>query len=152
MKKKSLSYAFWELEYNKKVFHNLRQLSSKIWTHDVFWSWSSLQKQLYAERFEMLKRTPVSFLKTTKVPKVNPLPHNPYFWRSQETSFYKTLWEKKKMLLTSIASFSHNVFYPSQNKFQIFCHFYFVVWKMLVLGGFFFQILDYVMGFPRSMG
>ena len=29
-----------------------------------------------------------------------------------------TLWEKEKMLVTSIFSFSHNVFYPSKNKVQ----------------------------------
>ena len=32
----------------------------------------------------------------------------------------KTLWEKEKMLETSIFSFSHNIFYPLQNKFQFF--------------------------------
>ena len=31
------------------------------------------------------------------------------------------------MLVTSISSFFHNVFYPSQNKFHIFIHVYFVV-------------------------
>ena len=33
------------------------------------------------------------------------------------------------MLVTSIFSFSQNVFYPSQNKFQFFNHIYFVVCK-----------------------
>ena len=28
-----------------------------------------------------------------------------------------TLWEKERMLVTSIFSFSHNVFYPSQQRF-----------------------------------
>ena len=32
---------------------------------------------------------------------------------------FKTLWEKEKMLVTSIFSFSHNVFYPYRNKLQI---------------------------------
>ena len=27
-------------------------------------------------------------------------------------TFLKTLWEEEKMLVTSISSFSHNVFYP----------------------------------------
>ena len=31
------------------------------------------------------------------------------------------------MLLTSIFSFSHNVFYPFQKKFPFFCHIYFVI-------------------------
>ena len=39
-------------------------------------------------------------------------------------SLLKTLWEKEEMLVTSIFSFSHNVFYPSQNKFQFFSHIY----------------------------
>ena len=32
-------------------------------------------------------------------------------------SLLKTLWEKEKMLVTSIFSFSHNVFYPSKKEF-----------------------------------
>ena len=34
----------------------------------------------------------------------------------------KTLWEKEKMLETSIFSFSHNVFDPSQTKIEFFFH------------------------------
>ena len=39
----------------------------------------------------------------------------------------KTFWEKEKMLVTSIFSFSQSVFYPSQNQFQILSHTYFIV-------------------------
>ena len=46
----------------------------------------------------------------------------------------KTLWEKEKMLVTSIFSFSHNVFYPSQNKLQLFNYIYFVVCKCFQFG------------------
>jgi hypothetical protein len=35
--------------------------------------------------------------------------------------------EKQKMLVTSIFSFSHSVFYPSYNKLQFFSHVYYVV-------------------------
>ena len=42
---------------------------------------------------------------------------------------FETLWKKEKMLVTSIFSFSHNVFYPSLNKYQFFCHIYYVVCK-----------------------
>ena len=38
------------------------------------------------------------------------------------------------MLVTSIFSFSHNVFYPTQNKFQFFSHIYFVVCKCFQFG------------------
>ena len=48
---------------------------------------------------------------------INPLPHNPNFQQPWEKSLLKTLWEKEKMLVTSIFSFSHNVFHSSQNKF-----------------------------------
>ena len=44
-------------------------------------------------------------------------------------SLLKTLWGKEKMLVSSIFSFSHNVFNIFQNKFQIFIHIYFVVCK-----------------------
>ena len=37
----------------------------------------------------------------------------------------KTLWEKEKMLVTSIFFFSHNVFYASQDKFQLLRNIYF---------------------------
>ena len=47
------------------------------------------------------------------------LPHNPEFKQPQNRILLKTLWEQEKMLVTSIFSFSHNVSYPSQNKFQI---------------------------------
>ena len=40
---------------------------------------------------------------------------------------FETLWEMEKMLVTSIISLSHNVFYPTQNIFQFFSHIYFVV-------------------------
>ena len=46
----------------------------------------------------------------------------------------KTLWEKEKMLVTSIFSFSHNVFSLSKIKFQIFSHIYFVVCKCFQFG------------------
>ena len=40
---------------------------------------------------------------------INPLLHNPYFKQSLERSLLKTLWEKEKILVTSIFSFlSHN--------------------------------------------
>ena len=41
----------------------------------------------------------------------------------------KTLLEKEKRLITSIFSFSKNVFYPSPVKFQFFSHVYFVLCK-----------------------
>ena len=37
---------------------------------------------------------------------------------SEKRNLLKTLWEKEKMLGTSIFSFSRNVFLPSQSKFQ----------------------------------
>ena len=51
---------------------------------------------------------------------LNPLPHHPDFSRPCTRSLLKTLWEKEKMLVTSIFFFCHNVFYPSQNKFCFF--------------------------------
>ena len=64
----------------------------------------------------------------------NPLPHNPDFLLPAEKSLLKTLWEKEKMLVTSIFSFTHNVFYPSQNKFQFFIYIYFVICKSFQFG------------------
>ena len=47
--------------------------------------------------------------------------------------FWKIV-RKEKMLVTSIFSFSHNVFYPSRNKFWFFIQIYFVVYKCFQLG------------------
>ena len=41
-----------------------------------------------------------------------------------QATIWKKLWEKEKMLVTSIFSFSHNVFYPSQDKFQFLSLFF----------------------------
>ena len=50
----------------------------------------------------------------------NPFPHNPDLLGPSKRNLLKTLWEKEKMLVTSIFSFSHNAFYPSQNRIFVF--------------------------------
>ena len=40
----------------------------------------------------------------------NPFPNKPWFLPVCSISFLKTLWEKKKLLVTSNFSFSHEVF------------------------------------------
>ena len=62
------------------------------------------------------------------------LPYNPDFWQPRESSILKALWEKEKVLVTSIFSFSHKVFYPYQSKFQFLSHIYFVVCKCFQFG------------------
>ena len=49
----------------------------------------------------------------------SPLPHNDDLWCTGENSLLKTLLEKKKMLVTSIFFFSHNVFYTMKDNFNI---------------------------------
>ena len=56
---------------------------------------------------------------------------SPTFNDLETRSLLKTLWKKEKMLVTSIFSFPHNVFYLSQSKFQFLSHNYFVVCKKL---------------------
>ena len=41
---------------------------------------------------------------------VNPFPNKPWFLRVCSRGLLKTLWEKKKLLVTSNFSFSHSVF------------------------------------------
>ena len=36
----------------------------------------------------------------------------------EEKTILKTLWEKKKMLVTSIFFFSHSIFYPFKEEFH----------------------------------
>ena len=45
---------------------------------------------------------------------LNSFPNKPWFLRVCSTILLKTLWEKKKLLVTSNFSFSHSVFYPFQ--------------------------------------
>ena len=52
----------------------------------------------------------------------------------EKEAFLKTLWEKEKMLVTSIFSFSHNVFYPSQKEFLYLSYIYCVVCKCFQFG------------------
>ena len=59
----------------------------------------------------------------------NSLPHNLDFQQSQDRSLLKTLWEKEKMLVTSIFSFSHNVFYPIKDRNHHLSYIYFIVCK-----------------------
>ena len=47
---------------------------------------------------------------------INSLPTDSDFQRSWVKSLLKALWEKEKMLVTSIFSFSHHVFYSALNK------------------------------------
>ena len=49
---------------------------------------------------------------------------NRTFNNLEKEALMKTLWEKEKILVTSIFSFSHNVFYPSQHKYQFFTNIY----------------------------
>ena len=42
---------------------------------------------------------------------LNPFPNKPWFLRVYGTILLKTLWEKEKMLVTSIFSFSYSIFY-----------------------------------------
>ena len=45
--------------------------------------------------------------------------HTMMTWRTGGKSLLKTLWEKKKMLVTSIFFFSHNIFYRMKDNFNV---------------------------------
>ena len=62
------------------------------------------------------------------------LPYNPMLLRLCERNILIRFWKKEKMLVTSILSFFHNIFNPSQNKFQFLSHFNIVVCKCFQLG------------------
>ena len=53
----------------------------------------------------------------------NPFPNKPWLLRACSISLLKTLWEKKKLLVTSNFSFSHSVFYPYEELSTIFITF-----------------------------
>ena len=54
---------------------------------------------------------------------LNHLPNKPLFLRVCSKSLLKTLWEKEKLHVTSNFSFSHSVFYPSDQISAIFIKF-----------------------------
>ena len=62
--------------------------------------------------------------------RVNPFPNKPLFLRVCNTSLSKTLWEKKKLLVTSNFYFSPSVFYPLRKPIAIFIKLKFVVCKL----------------------
>ena len=59
-------------------------------------------------RFGSLLRNSLKHEMNLYIKSSNSLPHNPNFYRPLERSHLKTLWEKEKMLETSIFSISHS--------------------------------------------
>ena len=57
---------------------------------------------------------PNIFLKAFFTRSINPFPNKPWFLHVCCTSLLKTQWEKEKMLVTSIFSFSHSVSYSKR--------------------------------------
>ena len=64
----------------------------------------------------------------------NPFPNKPWFLRVCCKSLLKTLWEKKKLLVTSNFFFSHSVFYPFGELPLIFVKLKIVVCKLFQFG------------------
>ena len=58
----------------------------------------------------------------------------PAFNNLQERMLLETLWEKEKMLVSSIFSFSHNVFYPIKDRNHQYSNGEFVVCKYFHFG------------------
>ena len=64
----------------------------------------------------------------------NSFPNNRCFLRPWDGRLLKTLWEKEKMMVTSIFSFSHNAFYPIKDKSYSLHHIYFAVCTCFQIG------------------
>ena len=89
------------------------------WKWDIFCVLSSLLEtkhfnpssfcQFLKDVLRSLKMAPVSSEKGLFI--INPFPDNPWFLRPLGIGLMKILWEKEKMLVISIFSFSHNVFF-----------------------------------------
>ena len=65
----------------------------------------------------------------------DPFPNKTWFLHVCGTSLSKTLWEKVKLLVTSIFSFYHSVFYPFEERSAIFIKFEIVLFKLFLFGG-----------------
>ena len=71
---------------------------------------------------------------TSAAESVNPFPNKPWFLRVCSRSLLKTLWEKKKLLVTSNFFFSHSVFYHFRELSAIFIKIRIVVRKLSQFG------------------
>ena len=65
---------------------------------------------------------------------LNRFPNKPWFLHVCSTSLLKTLWEKEKLLVTSISSFSRSVLYRFGELSAIFIKFEIVICKLFQLG------------------
>ena len=65
---------------------------------------------------------------------INPYPNKPRFLRVCSGSLLKTLWEKKKLLVTSNFSFFQSIFYHFGKLLSIFIKFEIVVCKLFQFG------------------
>ena len=60
----------------------------------------------------------------------NPFQNNPLFLRPLGPGLLKTLWEKEKMLVTSIFSFFHNVFYHTKKEKSQFWYIWLILCRL----------------------
>ena len=72
--------------------------------------------------------------RTSTSKSINFFPNKPWFLRVCCTSLLKTQWEKEKMPVTSIFSFSHSVFYSIKEINHHFSNFQFVICKCFQFG------------------
>ena len=105
--------------------------------HIIFWSCLNILSGVNAVQCTCQYLTPYNSLQPNG--EVNNLNHtgiNPFlnksFLRVCNTSFFNTLCEKEKLLVTSNFSFSHSVFYPFGELTTIFMKFKIVVCKLSV--------------------
>ena len=83
---------------------------------------------------EKRAQDPKIFLKSFEVVFLTLSQTNPGFYVSAVEAFFKTLWEKEKLLVTSNFSFSHSVFYPFGKLSAIFINLEIVVCKLFQFG------------------
>ena len=95
-------------------------LSSSRYRPDSIWERSTLNNEIY----EILTIYLTNFAKIA-LADFNPLLDKYSFWRIINRQLLKTLWEKKKLHVTSNFFFSHNVFYSVRKLYphlSIFWH------------------------------
>ena len=122
----------------KKPFENI------MWITNIFFSPHNVSYIFKAKNMQGLSYTEIivckcfqfghgdTFFVSRKC--FNPFPNKPWFLRVCSTSLLKTLWENEKLLVTSVFSFSHSVFYPFGELSAIFIKFEIVVCKLFQFG------------------
>ena len=96
-----------ESEHQNQIVHMCRMIF--IYTHYMINSW--IRVNFHKDFRRPFSPSGKKVNPRTRTLPVKPFPQDPWFLRPYKRRLLKTSWEKEKMLVTSIFSFFHNIFF-----------------------------------------